>query len=275
METWEIKVLHLGQIQSYLSWSWPSWLPPLEKEIATKAPYLGFLLQKEGQNIIVDTGISEKFIVDGKAWRGLPAEGGSSYLRKALEKEGLAPEDIETVIYTHLHNDHAGNCELFPEARIIFQKDEWANLTSPLPLQVIKKDYDPGVIPLLNSMNSLMVDGDIELTDGIRLFKTPGHSLGSQSVAVNTQKGTVVLIGDLCSRDCYTFPQLGEVSDLEGNKYSVPKAPPSVGLAVPSGMIYDYYSFYTSMSKVKAIASRDEPGFIISGHDAALIHTGI
>ena len=43
---------------------------------------------------------------------------------EALEREGLTPKDIDTVLYTHLHNDHAGCALLFPEAKTYFQKDE-------------------------------------------------------------------------------------------------------------------------------------------------------
>ena len=121
---------------------------------------MGFLLQSKGHNIVVDTGISERFIVDGKAWAGLPAEGGRAFLEKALADEGLSPADIEVVIYTHLHNDHAGNCGLFTNAVNIFQKDEWLNLLNPLPVQNVRRDYDPAVIDELRSRKCFRVDGD-------------------------------------------------------------------------------------------------------------------
>jgi glyoxylase-like metal-dependent hydrolase (beta-lactamase superfamily II) len=192
-----------------------------------------------------------------------------------LEGEDLRPEEIETVIYTHLHNDHAAHCSLFKNARIIFQKDELENLLDPLPVQLWRKDYDPELVPELRSMKPLMVDGDIELTDGIKLYKTPGHTLGSQSVAVNTKKGTVVLIGDLCGRYFLTFPDHGEIVDMKGERHELPKAPPYLGPALGSSLIYDYYAFYTSIYKVKSVASRNAPGFVITGHEPSLLLTGI
>jgi len=279
MSVWDIKVLYLGKItmpfSTMLSIHYPFGAPSVAEDFTIGGPYLGFLLQRDGHNILVDTGISEKFIVDGKAWSGLPAEGGKSYVQKALSKEGLSPADIEIVIYTHLHNDHAGNCSLFTNADIIFQKDEWQNLLDPLPVQNVRRDYDPALIEELKSAKCFKVDGDFELMDGIRLYKTPGHTLGSQSVAVSTRKGVVVLVGDLVTSYISAFPYLKEMTDMEGRKHTIPPAPAAFGPAIPGSITYDFYAFYDSVYKVKAIASRDEPGFIIPGHETSLVVTGI
>ena len=275
MKTWEIKVLYLGKITANLSMVWTPGLPPLPGDHLVSAPYLGFILRTPERLVLVDSGISEKFIIDGKAWGALPAEGGSSFLIQALEKEGLGPEDIDTVVYTHLHNDHAANCQLFTKARVVFQKDEWTNLLSPLPVQNIRMDYDPGVIDELKAKHCLQVDGDFDLEEGIRLIKTPGHTLGSQSVAVNTDKGIVVLVGDLCLFNFQMFPGTTEIIDMDGNSLSIPAAPPVFGHAVPPTILYNFYDFYDSVQKVKAMAERDEPGYIIPGHEMSLVHTGI
>lgn len=275
MKQWDITVLYLGKITANLSILWPASMPPLENDFPITAPYLGFLLRSDGQNILVDTGISEKFIVDGKAWGALPAEGGSPFLKEALRKEGIDPAEIQKVVYTHLHNDHAANCQLFSNASIIFQRDEWQNLLEPLPIQNLRKDYDLELINELKAANTLRVDGDLELEEGVTLLKTPGHTAGSQSVAVNTRKGMVVLVGDLCLLDFMMFPGLTEIVDMEGNAHPIPAAPPVLGPAVPHLLTYNYYDFYDSIYKVKAIASRNEPGFIIPGHEPSLVLNGI
>jgi N-acyl homoserine lactone hydrolase len=275
MKTWNVKVLYFGKISAKLSFIWPPGMPPLTQDVDAAAPYLGFLLQSQGENILVDTGLSEKFIIDGKAWGMLPAEGGKSFVEKALAKEGVSPADIKTVICTHLHNDHAGNCSLFKNAAVIFQKDEWANMLDPIPVQNLRKDYDPDVIAELQTMRTLKVDGDLEVAEGIKLYKTPGHSLGSQSIAVNTKKGVVVLIGDLALFNFTIFPYIGQFTDMSGNTHSIPKAPPIFGPAVPTSVVYNAWAFYDSIYKVKAIASRDEPGYILPGHEPSLIATGV
>ena len=279
MNIWDIKVLILGKItmpfSTMLALHYPFGAPAVEKEFSISAPYLGFLLQRPGHNIMVDTGISEKFFVDGKAWAGLPAEGGQSHVIGALEKEGLTPGDIDTVIYTHLHNDHAGNCDLFPEAEFIFQKDEWQNLLDPLPVQKLRRDYDPDLIEELKSLKCNKIDGDLRLCDGLDIYKTPGHTSGGQSVAVNTEKGVVVLVGDLFTSNISAFPYLGELVDMEGHTHEIPPAPEGMEMGMPGSITYDFYSFYDSIAKLRAIATRDEPGFIIPGHETSLLITGI
>jgi N-acyl homoserine lactone hydrolase len=279
MKIWDIKVLGLGKItmpfSTYITVHYAFGAPRITDDFDISGAYLGFLLVSGNQKIVVDNGISSKFIVDGKAWAGLPAEGGETHLRKALSNNGVTPEQVKTVLYTHLHNDHAGNCGVFKNAIHIFQKEEWQNLLDPLPVQNVRKDYDQAVIPELNSLNCLKVNGDIQIEDGITLYKTPGHTRGSQSVAVNTSKGTVVLVGDMLTSYISAFPKTEKITGMDGTVYSVPPAPDVFGNAIPSNVTYDFYSFYDSVSKVQAIASRNEPGFIIPGHETSLVLTGI
>ena len=279
MHIWDIKVLLLGKItmpfSTMLAIHYPFGAPAVEKDFSISAPYLGFLLQRPGRNIMVDTGISEKFIVDGKAWSGLPAEGGKSHVIEALEKEGLTPGDIDTVIYTHLHNDHAGNCSLFPETEFLFQKDEWQNLLDPLPVQKLRRDYDPDIIEELKSLKCSKIDGDLRLCDGLDIYKTPGHTSGGQSVAVNTEKGMVVLVGDLFTSNISAFPYLCQLVDMDGHTHEIPPAPEGMEIGIPGSITYDFYSFYDSIAMVRTIATRDEPGFIIPGHETSLLVTGI
>jgi len=279
MRIWDIKVLLLGKItmpfSTYMAVHYAFGAPKITENFDISGPYMGFLLVSGDRQIVVDNGISSKFIVNGKAWGGLPAEGGETYLQKALATYGITPEQVQTVLYTHLHNDHAGNCSVFKNATHVFQKDEWQNLLDPLPVQNVRKDYDQAIIPELNSLKCLKINGDIEIEDGITLYKTPGHTRGSQSIAVNTVKGTIVLVGDMLTSYISAFPGTTEITGIDGTVYSVPPAPEVFGNAIPSNVTYDFYSFYDSVSKVQAIASCNEPGYIIPGHETSLVLTGI
>lgn len=275
MSQWQVSVLYLGKITARLSMVWPAGMPPLEEDFELSAPYLGFLLRRNGRRILIDSGISEKFIVDGRAWGFLPAEGGSDFLTNALAKEGLAPADIDTVVFTHLHNDHAGSTSLFTNATFVFQKDEWQNLLDPLPLQSMRRDYDPDVVAALSARKTLRIDGDLQLEDGIRLIKTPGHTLGSQSVVVDTEMGRVVFVGDLCLFDFMMFPGSRELLDMQGEAHPIPQAPPAFGPALPHAMVYDFYAYYDSVQKVKAAAERDAPGYLVCGHEPSLLVRGV
>ncbi|MBN1533342.1 MAG: N-acyl homoserine lactonase family protein [Spirochaetes bacterium] len=275
MILWTIKVLYFGNITASVSMIWPAGMPSLAENFKMSAPYLGFLLQNGSRNVLVDTGISDGFIVDGKAWGALPAEGGARFVTEALKKEGLEPGDIDTVLLTHLHNDHAGNVHLFKKARIIFQEEEWNNFMKPIPQQLPRGDYDFSIAGVLKELTTVMVKGDTGIDAGLRVMKIPGHSRGSQAVVVNTERGRVVLIGDLCLFNFMIIPGTGEVVEMNGTHHAIPVAPASLGPAVPSSIIYDLFGFYDSVDRVRAAASKIEPGYILPGHEPSLVGTVI
>jgi hypothetical protein len=71
------------------------------------------------------------------------------------------------------------------------------------------------------------------------------------------------------------FPGTTEIVDMQGKSNPIPPSPPVFGPAIPHGIIYNSYDFYDSVQKVKAVASRDAPGYIIPGHAPSLMVTGI
>lgn len=196
--------------------------------------------------------------------------GGRSYVLQALLNKSVTPEQVEMVIYTHLHNDHAGNCDLFPQAKHIFQKDEWLNLLDPLPVQKLRRDYDLDILPMLARLNTIKINGDVEILPGVKLYKAPGHSLGSQLVTVETLKGNMVILGDLCTTYCRLFPEIDEMVDLDGKKYKVKTNVELYGPAIPSTVIYNYFDWYDSVYKAKVLA-QFKPEFVLPGHEAALV----
>ena len=266
-QVWDIKVLYYGMIRIPKSVSTPG----LDTDLVIDWPYLGFLLQTANRNVLVDTGISENFIIDGKAWGGFPAEGGSSYVLKALDNAGVSPKDIDTVIFTHLHNDHAGTITPFTRAQFIFQKDEWSILLDPLPVMQVRKDYDPSIVDELRKVNCLKIDGDVELADGINIYKTPGHTPGGQSVAVQTERGLRIMVGDQWHHLFTGFSQLTELTDMDGNKHKITPAPAVYGPFIPTTLVYNYYDWYDSSYKIRALMGNNNPECIFPGHEPSLV----
>lgn len=266
-QAWEITVLYFGKIRIPKSVSTPG----LDTNLVLDWPYLGFLLQAAGRNVLVDTGLSEKSIIDGKAWGGFSCEGGPSYVLKALADAGVSPENIDTVIFTHLHNDHAGAIAPFTQARFIFQRDEWSILLDPLPVMQVRKDYDPSIIDELRKTDCLKIDGDVELSDGIKIYKTPGHTPGGQSVAVQTRKGLRIMVGDQWHHLFTGFSQLTELTDMDGNKHKITPAPAVYGPFIPTSLVYNYYDWYDSSYKIRAIMGNNDPECILPGHEPSLV----
>lgn len=267
---WGIKTLYYGKIECPLRALFPSFFqyPKFDVE-KIDIPYLGFLITGK-KNILVDTGISESFIVNGKAWGGLPAEGGRSFVKKALENNNLKPADIDIVVYTHLHNDHAGNCDLFEKSEHIVQKNEWSELLDPHSASKVRKEYDPNIIPKLRELNLIKVNGDIEIENGIKLYTSPGHTMGSQAVGISTDIGNFILCGDTFNLYCNIFPHLNTIVDMNGNEHKITPPPIHYGSVIPSSLIYDYYDWYDSAYKLKILGSNSIE-FMIPGHEPSIV----
>jgi N-acyl homoserine lactone hydrolase len=116
----------------------------------------------------------------------------------ALREAGVSPADVELVLLTHLHWDHAGNCDLFPEARVLVQQEELRYAISPgrffrrsflSPLSGWERP--PYLVPRLD-----VVEGQATIAPGVTLVPVPGHTPGSQAVIVNTSHGRFAIAGD-------------------------------------------------------------------------------
>ena len=242
-----------------------------DQDMKLKAPYLAFLLQDGETNLLIDAGIGEHFLIDGKAWGGCPADAGSKYLLSSLAEKGLCPDDIDMVIYTHLHNDHVGNCGLFPRTRSLAQRAEWIALNNPVFAEQLRRDYDAAAIPVLRSNpNFMVIDGDYQLTEGVRIIKTPGHTRGSQSIIVNTTAGLRVFVGDQFHIPCCCFPSMTEMYDCDGVVHRITPGPENWP-TLPGSLVYDYYDYYESADKIKAVLPELDPGYIVCGHDPDLL----
>jgi N-acyl homoserine lactone hydrolase len=262
---WKIHVLYVGDIIVPKGVSTFN----LDTDLKFNVPYLAFLLVSESKKMLVDTGMNSRFIIDGKAWAGLPAKGGEKFLLESLKKNNTQPKEIETVIYTHLHNDHAGNCHLFPNALHVFHYDEWLELRNPLPSMRIRKDFDPDVIPYLEKFRCLRVTGDTEFTEGIRLYHTAGHTIGGLTVSVNTSDGIYVIPGDIINIYQNLFPKMSSMVDLTGKRLKITPAPEQYGpLGVPSTILYDHYAWYRSIWKIRGLLK--SPKHLLPCHEPAI-----
>lgn len=267
MKKWKITSLLFGTLKVPKSIVTPG----IDTDLVMESPYIGYLLQNGDENILVDTGIHEDNIVDGKAWAGFCAKGGNQYVIDALAKEGLKPSDIDKVIYTHLHNDHAGGALLFKDTPTYFQRDEYANLLNQLPSQKVRSDYDkrtPADIAELT--NVFMINGNLVLGNGLELYKTPGHSLGSMIVVVPTEKGRYVLTGDMPHLSFSLFPMMDTIQLLDGSFAKITPMPQYLPFMCNS-VIYDHWAAFDSFYLIKSLAEEFKPKYMLTGHDPWVI----
>ena len=260
---WKITCLHYGTLSCYKS-LFDGGLDQARYPFV----YSGYLLQKDNRNILVDTGVHQDNIIDGKAWANSPAEGGKQYVLDALAREGLTPDDIEIVMYTHLHNDHAGGVLLFPNAQHLFQRDEYFNMLHPLPSQKIRRDYDPRTPgDIAQIKNIRMIDGDFDFGNGIRVVKVPGHTSGGMAIQVQTAEGKYVITGDMPHIAQSLFPQMNKMEVIGGEIVDITPAPENWGPFILNSVIYDHYACYDSFNKIMALAEAEDPKWFLTGHD--------
>ncbi|MDP7079757.1 MAG: MBL fold metallo-hydrolase [Candidatus Undinarchaeales archaeon] len=164
------------------------------------------LIKAKGKNILVDTGIGgwsgskyTKKFVDIFGIKHPPT------LIQSLREIGLGPEDIDIVINTHLHFDHAGGnacrsdgelAPTFKNARYFVQKSELEDAKSPSErsrASYIREDFE---VPE-NAGQLETVEGNVEIVPGVSTILTPGHTRSHQSVKLETSEGVLVYLGDL------------------------------------------------------------------------------
>ena len=156
--------------------------------------YFVWVLRNEQRTILVDTGF------DGSegARRDRPI---LIEPAQALAETGIAPESVETAVITHLHYDHAGGLDQFPNARLHLQEAEMVYATGPCMCHgVLRKPFTAEhVCQMVRRVYEGKVefhDGDALIAPGVSVHKVGGHSRGLQVVRVETANGPLVLASD-------------------------------------------------------------------------------
>jgi len=172
-----------------------------------------------------------------------------------LARMGINGDNVSTVILTHIHFDHAGGIEMFPDAfpkaKFYVQRKEfdfWIN--SPFakrkPCQARTDMEAKRAIGALKGTDRLViVNGDRKIIPGVELLLAPGHTVGLQTVAVNTARGTAIIASD-CAHVARSFKE-----------------------DIPSCLIMDMVGWLVSYDKLRGRASSID--LIFPGHDTGML----
>ncbi len=168
------------------------------------------LVQSSAGLILVDTGQGDKLTARDR--RNFGMDDSSRRLAADLGRVGFSPEDVDIVLMTHLHGDHAGGCThwsdpadpdseavpSFPNARYLVQRLEMADAS--FPNERTRGTYFPqNWEPLRRSGQLEIVDGDQNLAAGVRTVTVPGHTDSIQAVWVEDGGHSLLFLGDTCS----------------------------------------------------------------------------
>ncbi|MEI7615203.1 MAG: N-acyl homoserine lactonase family protein [Actinomycetota bacterium] len=227
----------------------------LNKDIGKpfEAPIPFFLITHNGKNILFDTGNNLEVAKNPKKHWGdiindyYPVMNEQQFVVNQLETLLIKPEEIDYVILSHLHLDHAGGTGYFPNARYVVHKKEleWAfNPDCTQKSAYIMQDIDKNVnwFPLENEFKEAY---DL-LKDGvIKIYPTPGHTPGHMSILVNLEASRPIF---LTSDSCYT----------EENLYE----------NILPGLVWDDKASMDTMDWIRKLQKKENIEIIV-GHDPA------
>lgn len=167
------------------------------------------LVQGGGKNILIDTGYDFDNADKAATARMAGVSNGHSP-KEILPTAGITPEEVDCVLLTHLHFDHAGAIESYPNAMFYVQNDElegWIeiknnpNYAGVACFCIDMEDVDR-LLNLEKEGRLVRLYGDTkEVLPGISVKKLRlGHTFASQLVIVNTANGEYILAGDAANR---------------------------------------------------------------------------
>ena len=205
-------------------------------DIPSPIDFFVWAITGPGGPFIVDTGFDEAMGKKRKRDMLKPVGEG-------LKAIGIDPGTVQNVIISHMHYDHAGNYDLFPNARYHLQDCEMAYASgrcmchSHLRLPFEAED----VVAMVRKVFSGRVtfhDGDEQIAPGITVHKIGGHSKGLQSLRVNTRRGPVVLASDAAHLYAHieegrVFPIVYDVGEVLEGYETLKRLAPAMHHIVP------------------------------------------
>lgn len=157
--------------------------------------------------VLIDTGIGNKESEKFMEIYGVSNLGSPTRLEDAIRDAGFRPADVDIVVNTHLHFDHAGGNTFrgedgqvrvsFPGARYVVQRGELDFARSRN--ERVRASYLPDNFePVSRAGLWTFVEGAAQVTEGVRVLPTPGHVPHHQSVVVESQGEVACFLGDVC-----------------------------------------------------------------------------
>ncbi|TAL56447.1 N-acyl homoserine lactonase family protein [Pandoraea sp.] len=160
----------------------------------------------------------------------------------ALANAGIDANQVDTILLTHLHWDHAANADRFPKATFYAQRREiefFRSHSRQHPAIDRFFSHQAYLASLIDNGRIREIDGDVTLPGGLEALKVGGHTPGSQMFCVPTPAGEAIITGD-------AIP-------LHRNYLE----------RIPSGILTDVFE---AVAALEQVALR-RPALIYTGHD--------
>lgn len=175
---------------------------PFDENLGTKVynPYFMYVITHPRGTVLFDSGVHPAMRTDPASRLGDAAASiqvqvtADDHIEKRLATIGMQPSDVDIVVQSHLHFDHAGGLEWLAHAPVLVQRDELEFALNPPVYQreiYVQADFD-------HDLDWQQLDGDHDIFDDGRLvvLSTPGHTRGHQSLMVKLNSQVVILLAD-------------------------------------------------------------------------------
>lgn len=191
--------------QKHGDWLVPDYYDPAADDVLVIIQ--SWLVRTEGRTILVDTGAGD----DKERPQQEPFHRKRSDYLGALERAGARPEDVDTVVCTHLHGDHVGwNTRLvdgewvptFPNATYVLPHADFEyfrpeNLPADRRGAGMTNIYEDSVQPVADAGQVRTWQDHHDLTANLRLESAPGHTPGASVIRLRSGSDRAVFVGDL------------------------------------------------------------------------------
>jgi glyoxylase-like metal-dependent hydrolase (beta-lactamase superfamily II) len=202
--------------------------------------YFFWIIRDPQQTIVIDTGFSAASAAQRKRITTItPAA--------ALARLGIDPGEVKLLILTHVHWDHTGNLDLFPNAQILMSRTEYDFIASPFadrPLfaEVMDPHDNEYLLRLAGMGRVTLIEAQDFSLPGIELRELGGHSPGQLSVIVQRPQGPAILSSDA----------VHYYEELERDR--------------PFVVVSNLFEMYRSLAILRALSA--QPGTVlVPGHD--------
>jgi methylmalonyl-CoA epimerase len=180
---------------------WSSKAPADERNRITLA--MRPLVVRGMRTLIIDAGLGDK---ENDEFYDIYGVDRARHLDHALADAGLSPDDIDIVLATHLHLDHAGGFTVreasgrvrprFPRARYVVRRGEWEDATHPHERNRASYLRD-NFVPLADAGVLELVSDDQTIMPGVRVQRTGGHTMHHQIARIESKGKRAAYVGDL------------------------------------------------------------------------------
>jgi methylmalonyl-CoA epimerase len=178
------------------------------------------LLVRGEKTLLIDAGVGDK---DSGKFRDIYGVNREPHLDQALAEAGVTPDDIDLVLATHLHFDHAGGFTVrdadgrvrprFPRARYLVRRGEWEDATHQHERNRASYLVD-NYVPLEQAGVLDLIDDDRSIMPGIRVQRTGGHTAHHQLVIIESNGRRAAFPADLMPTTAHVLDTWGMGFDL-------------------------------------------------------------